>query len=851
MPTSSRLRRLRAACRSWRLIGLAAVVMALLLAFAACQGQDDAPAPAATVAATETAAATTAPAAAQPTAAAASSTTDAAATADAPTATPVPPTQTPVPAPAVQDEVVTLQVVCINRTLRPCELIRDFYIPRVHARTDEVRIEISSYPELGLGGPDTIRLVNNETLEFAEIYSGYVGGDLPVIDVGNLWGVSPSNEAHLVLSEAIEDDMIRILRDATGGEPVFRAYYPNQYIFSREPLPDLAAYAGKDIRQHSAVLGDLLSGLGATGQFVAFADVYTALERGVLDAGITGGTPGYGQRWYEVTDYLYGPIVGSLAVTYITVNGEKWRQLSDANRTILKEVGREYEAENRRLIKEVWDPDGINLNVAEGMEYSDFPDDVKTQMRVAALETIIPNWVKRAGGPESEGVNIFNDKVGPIVGVVINPDGSASETEAMMTTGGAMMTPSAAMDWVEGCAGRVVGEVCINIVDAPDGGQEAISSTYCDGETAASVPAAHGGGSPSGWSCGVEDGINFDLTPLTSSGQKFEMQLACINRTLVDCGLAIGNYAETEDIGFVERIKRRTNGQVVFEVSSFPELGVGGPDTLRLVEDGTLDSAQIYSGYVGGDFPIMDMSNLWGLYPTQEDQLSVIDAIQPKMAEVTAEQGGVQVAYMMTAHNYIFSQPEIRSLDDLQDKKLRSHSTVLSDLISGMGGDPQFIAFADVYTALERGVIDGAISCGSCGHGLRWYEVADYLVGPIISVGHSWFTVNQARWDEMPADLQNIIMEEGARHAYLNRQLLFEHFAPTAVRENVAEGMELVEFSDDMKAAQRNSAIENVVPGWVTRVGGADSEAAQIFNELVAPIVKVRINADGSASAIE
>ena len=622
----------------WRPALAAAAVLLLLLAMLACGGGSQ----------PQTAAPTAAPAA-----------TEAA------------------PAAAAPGEVVTLQVVCINRTLRPCELIRDFYIPRVDERTGgQVKIEISSYPELGLAGPDTIRLVNDQTLEFAEIYSGYVGGDLPVIDVGNLWGVSPSNEAHLALSDAIEDDMIRILRDATGGEPVFRAYYPNQYIFSRDPLPNLAAYSGKDIRQHSAVLGDLLSGLGAAGQFVAFADVYTALERGVLDAGITGGTPGYGQRWYEVTDYLYGPIVGSVAVTYITVNGEKWDELTPEHQRILKEVGAEFDAENRRLLKAEWDPDGINLNVAEGMEYSDFPNDVKTQMRAAALDIIIPNWVKRAGGPNSEGVNIFNEKVGPIVGVVINPDGTASETEAMM------MAPSA------DCAGRAVGEVCITIAPGPDGAMEAMAATQCDGPTAPSVPDTPGGGSPSGWSCGQESGINFNLTPLESEGLNFEMQMACINRTLVDCGLAIGNYAETEDIGFVERVKRRTNGQVNFEVSSFPELGVAGPDTLRLVEDGTLDSAQIYSGYVGGDFPIMDMSNLWGLYPTQADQLAVIDAIQPKMAAVTAEQGGVQVAYMMTAHNYIFAKPQVDSLETLQGKKLRSHSTVLSDLISGMGRRP-------------------------------------------------------------------------------------------------------------------------------------------------------------------
>ena len=833
MHNSRRLRRFIAASLSWRTIIAAAAVALLMTVVAACGGGE-------TPAAPSQPEATAAPASGSAPATGGQTGSGGSGSSGAPANTPVPPTQTPVPAPEVQ-EALTLQVVCINRTLRPCELIQSFYAPRVAERTNgEVTIEISSYPELGLGGPDTIRLVNDQTLEFAEIYSGYVGGDLPIIDVGNLWGLSPSNDAHFALTDAIEDDMIRILRDATGGEPIFRAYYPNQYVFSREPLPDLGSYRDKNIRQHSTILGDLLAGLGAEGQFVAFADVYTALERGVLDAGITGGTPGYGQRWYEVTDYLYGPIVGSIGVTYVTVNGEKWRELTESNRQVLKEVGAEFEAENLRLLKAEWDPDGINLNVEGGMEYHDFPDDVKARMRATALDTIIPNWVERAGGPNSEGVNIFNEKVGPIVGVVINPDGTASESQAMMM-----------MDKADCGDDRSVGEVCISIVDSPNGGMEAMSSTQCDGETGASVPDTHGGGSPSGWSCGVESGVNFNLTPLTSSGEKFEFQMACINRTLVDCGLAIGNYAETEDIGFVERVKRRTNGQVVFEISSFPELGIAGPDSLRLIEDGTLDSAQIYSGYVGGDFPIMDMSNLWGLFATQQDQLDVIDAIQPKMAEVTAENGGIQIAYMMTAHNYIFAKPQVDGLEDLQGLKVRSHSTVLSDLLSGMGADPQFIAFADVYTALERGVIDGAISCGSCGHGLRWYEVSDYLVGPIVSVGHSWFAVNADRWNQMPQDLRNIVLEEGARHAYLNRQLLFEHFAPNAIAQNVEQGMQEVTFTPEMKDAQRQSAIENVVPGWVERVGGPTSEAAIIFNDVVAPIVKVKINPDGTASATE
>ena len=220
----SRLRSLPAYWRSGAVVGAIALLM---LALAACGGGDVA----------EPATDTQAPAAPADTAAPA----DATASADtmAPTDTMAAATQEP----------ITLQVVCINRTLRPCELIRDFYAPEVSERTNgAVTVEISSYPELGLAGPDTLRLVNDLTLEFAEIYSGYVGGDLPIIDVGNLWGLSPSNDAHLALTDAIEDDMIRILREATGGEPIFRAYYPNQYVFSSVPLADLASYEGKNIR---------------------------------------------------------------------------------------------------------------------------------------------------------------------------------------------------------------------------------------------------------------------------------------------------------------------------------------------------------------------------------------------------------------------------------------------------------------------------------------------------------------------------------------------------------------------------------------------------------------------------
>ena len=733
----SRLRSLPAYWRSGAVVGAIALLM---LALAACGGEAE-PAPA-----------TQAPAAAADTSASADTTTSADTTA------------------AATQEPVTLQVVCINRALRPCELIRDFYTPKVSERTNgAVTIEISSYPELGLAGPDTIRLVNDLTLEFAEIYSGYVGGDLPIIDVGNLWGLSPSNDAHLALTDAIEDDMIRILREATGGEPIFRNYYPNQYIFSSVPLDDLAAYEDKKIRQHSTILGDLLAGLGAEGQFVAFADVYTALERGVLDGGVTGGTPGYGQRWYEVTDYLYGPIVGSIGVTYVTVNGEKWNDLSPENQAILKEIGQEYEAENLRLLKEDWDPAGITLNVAEGMTYSDFPDEVKTRMRSTALDLIIPNWVERAGGPDSEGVQIFNEKVGPIVGVKINSDGSATETEAAMISSG---------------------------------------------------------------------------TQLVTQGESFEFQLTCINRTIAACEL-INSY-------FIPEVEKRTDGQVEFSITSFPELGIAGGDTLRLIEDNTLEMAVVYSGYVGGDLPLLDVGNLWGLSPSEEAHLVLTDAIHEDLVQVLKDvTGGQPIMRHYYPNQFIFSSDPLDTLADFEGKQIRQHSAILGDLLAGLGAEGQFVAFADVYTALERGVLDAGVTGGEPGHSQRWYEVTQYLYGPIVgSVAVAYVTMSSDSWERLPEDIQQILLETGRDYEGLAKKTLIEEWNVISVDANVESGMIHKPFSDEVQARMREVALTVILPNWVERTGGADSDAVTLYNDKVAAIIGVAINPDGSASEI-
>ena len=356
-----------------------------------------------------------------------------------------------------------------------------------------------------------------------------------------------------------------------------------------------------------------------------------------------------------------------------------------------------------------------------------------------------------------------------------------------------------------------------------------------DDSVTTSQPAASGGGDTTASTSTGAGG-------LVSQGLSFKFQYACINRTLDPCELLAGPG------GMVERIKERTNGQIEIQISSFPELGLAGPDTLRLVEDGTLGMVEIYSGYIGGDLPIVDVANLWGVIPDFATNWKTIEAVQGPIHKIIEERSnGIVLAESYYGNNYYYTSKPIRTPADLEGMKVRSHSTVLGDLINGMGANAQFVAFSEVYTALERGILDAAVTCGPCGAGLRWFEVADYLNGPIISIGVTYITINKDRWDEIPADLQAIMREEAMKHQVENRRLVENVWDPQGITDNVAGGMEHIPFSQALKDAQKQAAIDVVIPNWVNRTGGPDSEAVKMFNEFVGPIIGVTINSDGKA----
>ena len=169
--------------------------------------------------------------------------------------------------------------------------------------------------------------------------------------------------------------------------------------------------------------------MGAHAHFIAFAEVYTAIERGILDCGVTGADAGYGQRWYEVTNYIIGPLLSSPSANNV-INTEKWTSIPNDLQKIIIEEAAKSELEAMRLAA-IQNEMGLIKNQDSGLEFLPFSAEMYQHSLTAAIEHVIPSWLRRVGYPWGgrDIVNVFNSKVGPVVGLRIGPNGRVIRTQ--------------------------------------------------------------------------------------------------------------------------------------------------------------------------------------------------------------------------------------------------------------------------------------------------------------------------------------------------------------------------------------------------------------------------------------
>lgn len=184
-------------------------------------------------------------------------------------------------------------------------------------------------------------------------------------------------------------------------------------------------------------------------------------------------------------------------------------------------------------------------------------------------------------------------------------------------------------------------------------------------------------------------------------------------KTIIKLGhlQAPGNHQQAAAIRFAELVAKNTNG--VYEVKVFPAAQLGnGQDMLEAVRQGNLEMTMFGTDLTEPVFPAMGALDLPYIWDREKAHKLLAGDLGRRLASQFLAVTGVRIiAWGDLGEQSILTRTKtVRMPADLAGLKIRVPevpSTVSA--FRAWGANPTVITFAQVYNALDRGVVDGAV----------------------------------------------------------------------------------------------------------------------------------------------
>lgn len=215
---------------------------------------------------------------------------------------------------------------------------------------------------------------------------------------------------------------------------------------------------------------------------------------------------------------------------------------------------------------------------------------------------------------------------------------------------------------------------------------------------------------------------------------------------------------------FAQRVGERSGGRLKIEPLAVNSI-VSSSESLDAVGAGILQAQHSGPGYFSGkDAAFALLGDLQGGFENPE-----------QMQQWMESGGGMQLARELYARYNVYfvggvwfgvealvSKKPIRKMADFKGVKIRAPQGLGQDIFQRFGAAPVNLPGSEVYTALERGVVD-ASDWGtlSMNQDLGYHKLAPYPIYPgFHSMPMPDFAVNLDQWNALPDDLKILVEDE-------------------------------------------------------------------------------------------
>ncbi len=313
------------------------------------------------------------------------------------------------------------------------------------------------------------------------------------------------------------------------------------------------------------------------------------------------------------------------------------------------------------------------------------------------------------------------------------------------------------------------------------------------------------------------------------------------------------NLAQTKLVEkpfYTKQLEKDSGGKVTVDYNNLDVLGINDYQILHMTQLGVTDFATTDISKMAGDDPVFEGCDLAGITDDIATARKACEVWKPVMAEHMAKK--FQTRLMSLAPNppiVFWCRDKISSIRDLKGKKVRVFNKTQADFVTAVGGETITMAFPEVVPALQRGVVDCALTGSLSGNLAGWPEVSKYLLPLTVGWSISYEGANIKSWNSWSPPLHDFFTKEFGE---LENAMwkIGTQATDEGVNCNIGKGkctlgkkgsMTLVKISDaDRKL--RKELVQNVVLlHWGQRCGKA---CAEKWNGTVGKVVGLQIPLD-------
>lgn len=215
--------------------------------------------------------------------------------------------------------------------------------------------------------------------------------------------------------------------------------------------------------------------------------------------------------------------------------------------------------------------------------------------------------------------------------------------------------------------------------------------------------------------------------------------------------------------GWADLVAEKSEGAIEIEILPVGSV-VEYNETLDAVAAGILDGQICDSSYWAGKDPAFGLiSNPVGAWSDPEQMIDFVENGGGKelMQELLGSYGLHFIGVSTPGLEAFVSRVPLDGVDDLNGVKMRAPEGPVANVFSAAGASPVNLPSSEVYTSLDKGVVDAAdYSVFSVNHQQGLNEIAPHPVYPgFHSLPLVEVSMNKAKWDALPDEMKTLLEE--------------------------------------------------------------------------------------------